>query len=128
MQEWDYYLGTAAVKRMQGLYQATLVAQGAFSIYLTEALRRVGGWPDAIGEDIVMTWRLMESGYRVYYEPTAVAFTDAPTQLRHFMRRRARWARGMLEGLRAVPPWRQGRMLTRFIAGVDLLIPLLDIG
>lgn len=128
MQEWDYYLGIAAVKRMQGLYQATLVAQGAFSIYLTGVLRRVGGWPDAIGEDIVMTWRLMEGGYRVYYEPTAVAFTDAPTQLRHFMRQRARWARGMLEGLRAVPPWRQGRTLTRFIAGVDLLIPLLDIG
>ena len=61
VQEWDYYLGIAAVKRMQGLYQATLVAQGAFSLYLTEEVRRVGGWPDAIGEDIVLTWRLMES-------------------------------------------------------------------
>ena len=27
MQEWDYFLGIAAVKRMQGLYQSTLVAQ-----------------------------------------------------------------------------------------------------
>ncbi|WP_202627796.1 glycosyltransferase family 2 protein [Cellulomonas sp. APG4] len=128
MQEWDYYLGIAAVKRMQGLYQATLVAQGAFSVYLTDEVRRIGGWPDAIGEDIVVTWRLMEEGRRVYFEPTAVAFTDAPEQVRHFMRQRARWARGMFEGLRAVPPWRQRRVLTRFIAGIDLLIPLLDIG
>ena len=35
MQEWDYFLGIASVKRMQGLYQRTLVAQGAFSLYRT---------------------------------------------------------------------------------------------
>jgi poly-beta-1,6-N-acetyl-D-glucosamine synthase len=128
MQEWDYYLGIAAVKRMQGLYQATLVAQGAFSLYLTAEIRRVGGWPDAIGEDIVVTWRLMQNGDRVLFEPTAVAFTDAPVKVRHFMVQRARWARGMLEGLATVPPWRQTRRLTGFIAGIDLLIPLLDIG
>lgn len=128
MQEWDYYLGIAAVKRMQGLYQATLVAQGAFSLYRTAALRRVGGWPDAIGEDIVVTWRLMEHGDRVLFEPTAVAFTDAPQTVRQFMRQRSRWARGMLEGLRTVPPWRQARRLTGFVAGVDLLIPFLDLG
>jgi len=128
MQEWDYYLGIASVKRMQGLYQSTLVAQGAFSLYRTEELRRVGGWPDAIGEDIVVTWRLMESGDRVVTEPTAVAFTDAPERLRHFMRQRARWARGLLEGISAVPPWRQRRVLARFVTGIDLLIPLLDVG
>lgn len=128
VQEWDYYLGIAAVKRMQGLYQATLVAQGAFSLYLTDEVRRVGGWPDAIGEDIVVTWRLMEQGARVLFEPTAVAFTDAPVLLTHFMRQRARWARGMLEGLATVPPWRQHRRLTGFVAGIDLFIPLLDVG
>jgi biofilm PGA synthesis N-glycosyltransferase PgaC len=128
MQEWDYYLGIAAVKRMQGMYQSTLVAQGAFSLYRTADVRRVGGWPDAIGEDIVVTWRLMEDGDRVYTEPTAVAFTDVPTDVRHFVRQRARWARGMFEGIRAVPPWRQSRKLSRLIAGIDLLIPLLDIG
>ena len=34
----------------------------------------------------------------------------------------------MFEGLRAVLPWRQHRVLSRFIAGIDLLIPLLDVG
>jgi poly-beta-1,6-N-acetyl-D-glucosamine synthase len=128
IQEWDYYLGIAGVKRMQGLYQSTLVAQGAFSLYLTAEIRRVGGWPDAIGEDIVVTWRLMEHGDRVLFEPTAVAFTDAPVLVTHFLRQRARWARGMLEGIATVPPWRQSRRLTGFIAGIDLLIPMLDVG
>jgi biofilm PGA synthesis N-glycosyltransferase PgaC len=128
MQEWDYWIGIAAVKRMQGMYSATLVAQGAFSVYVTEKVREIGGWPDAIGEDIVVTWRLMEDGDRVLFEPTAVAFTDAPDKIKHFMRQRSRWARGMFEGLREVPPWRQSKVLAMAVAGIDLLIPLLDIG
>jgi len=55
MQEWDYFLGIASIKRLQGLYQGTLVAQGAYSIYKTKIIKKVGGWPDAIGEDIVLT-------------------------------------------------------------------------
>lgn len=39
LQEWDYFLGIASIKRTQGLYQGTLVAQGAFSLYKTEAGR-----------------------------------------------------------------------------------------
>jgi poly-beta-1,6-N-acetyl-D-glucosamine synthase len=56
MQEWDYFLGIASIKRLQGLYQGTLVAQGAYSLYKTQCIKEVGGWPDAIGEDIVLTW------------------------------------------------------------------------
>lgn len=127
MQEWDYFLGIASIKRMQGLYQGTLVAQGAFSLYEVEAVQRAGGWPDAIGEDIVLTWKLMEEGRRVYFEPMAVAFTEVPSQLRHFCRQRARWARGMIEGIRSVKPWKQPRPMIAVIAGLDLLLPFLDL-
>jgi biofilm PGA synthesis N-glycosyltransferase PgaC len=127
MQEWDYFLGIASVKRMQGLYQGTLVAQGAFSLYRAEAVSAAGGWPDAIGEDIVLTWQLMRNGARVYYEPSAVAFTAAPAGLVQLVRQRARWARGMVEGLRSVKPWNQPRRLLRFLTAIDLLIPALDV-
>ena len=60
MQGWDYRLGINGIKRMQSAYNSALVAQGAFSAYWTEDLRAVGGWPDAIGEDIVLTWTLMD--------------------------------------------------------------------
>lgn len=99
-QEWDYFLGIASVKRQQGLFQGTMVAQGAFSVYRTAALDSVGGWPDRIGEDIVLTWAMMREGGRVGYERTAIAFTVAPEDLRSFARQRRRWARGMIEGLR----------------------------
>jgi biofilm PGA synthesis N-glycosyltransferase PgaC len=128
MQAWDYRLAINGVKRTQAAYNSALVAQGAFSGYWTEDIRAVGGWPDAIGEDIVLTWSLMDSRGLVQYEPVALAETVVPERLRHFMRQRSRWARGMLEGIRINPPWRQPRVLARFVAGIDYLVPWLDVG
>jgi poly-beta-1,6-N-acetyl-D-glucosamine synthase len=128
MQGWDYRLGINGIKRMQSAYNSALVAQGAFSAYWTEDLRAVGGWPDAIGEDIVLTWTMMEARGIVAYEPTALGFTSVPERVRRFMTQRSRWARGMVEGIKTNPPQRQPRVLAKLVAGIDYLVPLLDIG
>jgi poly-beta-1,6-N-acetyl-D-glucosamine synthase len=128
MQSWDYRLGINGVKRTQAAYNSALVAQGAFSAYWADDIRAVGGWPDAIGEDIVLTWSLMDSRGVVQYEPAALGYTVVPTELKHFMRQRSRWARGMLEGIKINPPWRQPRVLAKIVAGIDYLVPLLDFG
>jgi poly-beta-1,6-N-acetyl-D-glucosamine synthase len=127
VQEWDYFLAIASVKRQQALFQGTLVAQGAFSVYRTEAVRRAGGWPNKIGEDIVLTWALIRNGGRTIFEPTAIAFTDAPVELRHFVRQRRRWARGMIEGLREHgPSLLRGRRLHVHAVAANCLFPYLD--
>ncbi len=126
-QEWDYFLGIASVKRAQGLLQGTLVAQGAFSVYDTTALKLIGGWPDRIGEDIVLTWRLLLQGGRSVFEPTAVAFTEVPDGWRAFARQRRRWARGMIEGLRdhGFGLLRSARLYSHSVA-TNFLFPFLD--
>lgn len=127
MQEWDYFCAIASVKRQQGLFQGTLVAQGAFSAFITEAIRDVGGWPDVLGEDIVVTWSLLKKGYSIGFEPTAIGFTVVPTEFRKFVRQRERWARGMIEGLK-----RHGDIVFKrpgipaFFIFIDYLFPLLD--
>ena len=128
MQQWDYRLGINGVKRMQAAYNTALVAQGAFSAYWTSDLRAVGGWPDAIGEDIVLTWTMLGSRGLVQYEPLAVGFTGVPEHLDRLLSQRSRWARGMLEGLRTHPPPRQPRVLAKLVTGIDYLVPALDIG
>jgi biofilm PGA synthesis N-glycosyltransferase PgaC len=126
-QEWDYFLGIATVKRGQALLQGTLVAQGAFSVYDTTALRLAGGWPNRIGEDIVLTWRMLLAGGRCVFEPTAVAFTEVPSDWRAFARQRRRWARGMIEGLRdhGFGLLKQLNFYSHSVAG-NFLFPLLD--
>ena len=128
MQTYDYLLSIAAVKRYQGSYRSTLVAQGAFSAYCTRAVREAGGWPDdALGEDIVLTYRLLERGWASTYEPRAAAYTDVPETLHGFFRQRGRWAFGMLEGLAAVPPWRQGSFFACWFESVNPLVIVLDL-
>jgi biofilm PGA synthesis N-glycosyltransferase PgaC len=127
VQEWDYFLAIASVKRQQALFQGTLVAQGAFSIYRTSAVRRAGGWPNKIGEDIVLTWSLIRNGGRTIFEPTAVAFTEAPESFGRFARQRRRWARGMIEGLREHGPHLlRARRLHAHAVAANCLFPYLD--
>lgn len=124
-QEWDYFHGIASVKRMQGMYHGTLVAQGAFSLYSRQALEEVGGWPSSIGEDIVVSWALLERGYRIGYADSALAFTNVPEGLRQFALQRKRWSRGLMEAFKA--HWRllfKARMSTLFIWWNVCFLPL----
>jgi biofilm PGA synthesis N-glycosyltransferase PgaC len=100
MQEWDYFHGIAAIKRIQSLYHGTLVAQGAFSLYRKDVLEEVNGWPDCVGEDIVLTWAILNRGYRVGYCENACSFTNVPTHWRQFIRQRQRWSRGLIEAFK----------------------------
>lgn len=128
LQEWDYFTGIASAKRQQSLYQGTLVAQGAFSAFRAKVVRSHRGWPAVIGEDIVLTWSLIRSGYRIGFEPTAIGFTSAPETIYGFYRQRKRWARGMIEGLKQHGQlvWNKSR-LSSFFVGVDFIIPFIDL-
>ena len=124
-QEWDYFHGISAVKRMQSMYHGTLVAQGAFSLYKKSALEAVGGWPESVGEDIVMTWAMLEKGYRIGYAEDAIVFTDAPTTFRQFYQQRKRWSRGLIEALqRHKSLLFKRRLSTLFVWWNMLFLPL----
>jgi len=103
MQQWDYFFGIGIVKKAQSLYNGTLVAQGAFSAYYSETVREIGGWPELIGEDIVLTWAFRRHGYDVSYTDTALCFTDTPTNFRGFFSQRSRWAMGLIQAFRTHP-------------------------
>lgn len=128
LQEWDYFTGIASAKRQQSLYQGTLVAQGAFSAFRTEAIQKIRGWSPVIGEDIVLTWALLHAGYSVGFEASAIGFTCAPIDFKSFFRQRRRWARGMIEGLKQYGclAWQNSRLSSLFIA-IDFVIPLVDL-
>ena len=125
VQEWDYFHGIAAVKRMQSMYHGTLVAQGAFSLYERAALVEAGGWPDCVGEDIVASWALLERGYRIGYCEDAIVFTNVPDRLGQFARQRKRWSRGLIEAFKTHPGLlHKPRMSLLFIWWNVLFLPL----
>jgi biofilm PGA synthesis N-glycosyltransferase PgaC len=126
LQEWDYFLGIAVVKRVQSLLQGTLVAQGAFSIYRRDVLRAVGGWPETVGEDIVLTWAILERGYRVGYAEDAFVFTNVPITFTSYFQQRKRWSRGLIEAFKRHPGMLKARRLNTPFIYYNLLFPVMD--
>lgn len=126
-QEWDYFHGIAAIKRIQSLFQGTLVAQGSFSLYDRATLIELGGWPVSVGEDIVLTWAILKAGYRVGHCEDAVMFTKAPATLRQFFHQRRRWSRGMIEAFKQHPGVLLKPQLPTFFIYWDLMLPLMDL-
>ena len=126
-QEWDYFLGIAAIKRVQSLFQGTLVAQGAFSIYDKNVLLDIGGWPETVGEDIVLTWKILQAGHRVGHAENAVAFTRCPDTFIQFARQRQRWSRGLIEAFKATPGILFKRRMPVFYIWWNTLFPFIDL-
>lgn len=126
-QEWDYFLGIASVKRIQSLFQGTLVAQGAFSLYDRKAVEELGGWPNKIGEDIVLTWKILLAGYRVGHAENAIAFTNCPNTVIGFINQRRRWSRGLIESFKENGSLLFKSRLTVIYVWWNTLFPLIDV-
>ena len=127
LQEWDYLLGISAVKRIQSMYKGTLVAQGAFSIYRKSALLEVGGWPDKIGEDIVLSWAFLHRGYYIDHSEEAICWTNVPETYKIFYRQRKRWSRGLIEAFRCYPGLLFKREKYTFFIWYNLMFPYIDL-
>lgn len=128
VQEWNYFNEFISQKRIQSLFQSTLVVQGAFSIYRKEAVLKAGGWPNSVGEDIVLTWGLIKAGYRSGFSERAFAFTYVPSNYKILFYQRSRWSQGMLEALTAHPGLLFQKKITTLFIWWNLLIPFIDIG
>ena len=91
------------------------------------AVRQVGGWKDVLGEDIVLTYQLLEKGFGSEYQAAAVGYTTVPETISGLYNQRKRWAAGMLEGLSTVRPWQQGSIYSRHFSLVNLSVIWLDL-
>ena len=129
LQEWDYTLGIFGVKLVQGNYNSTLVAQGAFSAYKTELLKNIGGWESCVGEDIVLTWQLLSMGYETNFAENAIAYTEVPEKLLSLGKQRKRWARGMIEAFKQTKIFTSKKMSlkSKFLMFLNIFFPFIDL-
>jgi biofilm PGA synthesis N-glycosyltransferase PgaC len=95
--EYDYC--QALVKQAQYATTGTvLVAPGPVSAFRADVLRELGGVPSqTLTEDFDLTLAIIAEGYRVAYEPRAIAYTEAPRADAELRRQRIRWGRGGLQ-------------------------------
>ena len=85
------------------------VVPGAVGAWRKDLLVEAGGFAsDTLAEDQDLTLRIRRLGYQIGYEETAIAWTEAPHNLRSLAKQRFRWAYGTLQCL-----WKHSDALLR---------------
>ncbi|HSC17986.1 MAG TPA: glycosyltransferase [Rhizomicrobium sp.] len=95
------YVGAQNLERRALAALGTLtVVPGAIGAWRRSAVEQLGGFPgDTVAEDQDLTIALQRAGYRVLFDSSAVAWTEAPTTFKGLARQRFRWAYGTLQCL-----------------------------
>ncbi|MET0270611.1 MAG: glycosyltransferase, partial [Sphingomonas sp.] len=96
----EYITAQNLERRALAGFDAMTVVPGAVGAWRRAALDAVGGYPeDTLAEDQDLTIAIQRAGWRVTYDPRAVAWTEAPESFRALARQRYRWAFGTLQCL-----------------------------
>ncbi|MBU6374329.1 MAG: glycosyltransferase [Alphaproteobacteria bacterium] len=97
-QALEYITSQNLDRRAFETVQAISVVPGAIGAWRAKALREIGGFAtDTLAEDADATIELQRRGWRVEYEPRAIARTEAPETMRAFLKQRLRWMFGTLQ-------------------------------
>lgn len=101
LQALEYIEGLNLARRAQGFIAAVNIVPGPVGLFRREALEEVGGYDtDTFAEDADLTLKLVAAGWKVVYEDTAIAWTEAPENWLDLVQQRYRWTRGILQSLR----------------------------
>ncbi len=98
MQALEYVTSQNLERRALEIVNAIPVVPGAIGAWRRAALIEAGGYRhDTLAEDADLTIQLERLGWKVIYEPRARALTEAPENLKAFMKQRFRWMFGTLQ-------------------------------
>ena len=112
-QHLEYVIGFNLDRRMFDIGECMPTVPGAIGAFRRVALADVGGVPAVtLAEDTDLTMSVIRAGWRVVYEETAIAWTEAPTSLRQLWRQRYRWCYGTMQAM-----WKHRRSLVQRGAG-----------
>jgi peptidoglycan/xylan/chitin deacetylase (PgdA/CDA1 family)/spore germination protein YaaH/GT2 family glycosyltransferase len=96
----EYITAQNLERRALAGFEAMTVVPGAVGAWRRAALDAVGGYPeDTLAEDQDLTIAIQRAGWRVTYDPRAVAWTEAPESFKALAKQRYRWAFGTLQCL-----------------------------
>jgi len=133
-QHLEYVMGFNLERRMFDILGTMPTVPGAIGAFRRATLNDVGGLSSAtLAEDTDLTMAICRSGWRVVYEPRALALTEAPSSLRQLWRQRYRWCYGTMQSMwkhrRSViergPSGRFGRRCLLYLTFYQILLPLI---
>jgi cellulose synthase/poly-beta-1,6-N-acetylglucosamine synthase-like glycosyltransferase len=99
-QALEYITSQNFDRRALDLFDVVTVVPGAIGAWRTAPVKAGGCYhANTVAEDADLTMNLLEQGYKVIYEDSALAFTEAPINARGLMKQRFRWSFGILQAV-----------------------------
>ena len=99
-QALEYIVAQNLERRALSALDTLTVVPGAVGAWRRQVLVELGGFPaDTLAEDQDLTLHVQTQGYRVHFDPAAVAWTEAPATVSGLAKQRFRWAYGTLQCL-----------------------------
>ena len=79
LQALEYIEGLNIVRNAQAFWRTVNVVPGPMGVFRRTALEGTGGYDsDTFAEDFDLSVKLLADGWKIGYEPLAVAYTEAP--------------------------------------------------
>ncbi|CAK0765034.1 poly-beta-1,6-N-acetyl-D-glucosamine synthase [Gammaproteobacteria bacterium] len=108
-QALEYITSQNLDRRAFDVLNCITVVPGAVGAWRRELVVTVDGFSDlTLAEDADLTLAIRRLGYTIRYEDSAIALTEAPSQVRGFIRQRYRWMYGTMQAA-----WRHRAVLFR---------------
>ncbi|HTE57276.1 MAG TPA: glycosyltransferase family 2 protein [Verrucomicrobiae bacterium] len=131
-QSLEYITGLTIQRKAFAHLGCMQVISGAIGAFRREAILGIGGYSTTtIVEDMDTTIELARHHYKVVYNPSAIAYTEAPETLDAFLKQRHRWIYGSFQVLskHRSTLWKRNTNFMGFIGmPYFLLSPWLDMG
>ena len=101
LQSLEYIEGLNMVKNGQAFLKLVNIIPGPIGMFRKEAMQQVDYYDhDTFAEDCDITLKLIDKGYKIDFEPDAIAHTEAPEELTQLIKQRYRWTRGILQAIK----------------------------
>lgn len=101
LQALEYIEGLNMARSAQSFLRLVNIIPGPIGVFRRKALEEAGFYSsDTFAEDADVTLKLLSKGWKIYYEPLAVSYTQAPATLQQLLKQRYRWTRGILQSVR----------------------------
>jgi cellulose synthase/poly-beta-1,6-N-acetylglucosamine synthase-like glycosyltransferase/peptidoglycan/xylan/chitin deacetylase (PgdA/CDA1 family) len=99
-QALEYIVAQNLERRALSALDTLTVVPGAVGAWRRDVLIKLGGFPpDTLAEDQDLTLAIQVAGCRALFDPSAIAWTEAPATIKGLSKQRFRWAYGTLQCL-----------------------------
>ena len=101
LQALEYIEGLNMARSAQSYIRLVNIIPGPVGLFRRKAIEQAGFYSsDTYAEDADLTLKLLAKDWKIYYEPKAISYTEAPVKLQQLLKQRYRWTRGILQSIR----------------------------